>query len=89
MVETERYKGVKEMTSTWFDQGLERGLEQGLEQGLERGQRRLLRRLLENRFGPLGPHADDRLKSWPVDRLEELGLALLQAQSLRELGLED
>jgi hypothetical protein len=85
MVETERYKGVKEMTSTWFDQGLERGLERGLEQG----QKRLLQRQLETRFGKLSPPVEARLKDWPADRLEELGLALMRAQSLRDLGLEE
>ena len=59
------------------------------EKGVEKGQRALLQRQLERKFGPLNPATQERLGSWPAERLAELGDALLTAQSLRELGLED
>ena len=49
----------------------------------------MLRDQLEVRFGPLSEQAQQRLTSWPAGRLRELGRALLTAQSLQELGLED
>jgi hypothetical protein len=72
---TERYVGVRPMATTWF------------EEGVEKGQRRLLRRLLEKRFGPLSAPVLARLESWPTERLEEVGVQLLEARSLEELGL--
>jgi hypothetical protein len=78
---TEKYKGVREMVTTTF--------EKGLEQGRQQGYREMLRDLLETRFGPLSEQAQQRLTSWPPERLRELGRALLAAKSLQELGLED
>jgi flagellar biosynthesis/type III secretory pathway protein FliH len=84
----EEYREARAMTTTWYEQGLRQGLRQGLQQGLEEGQRRLVHSQLETRFGPLSEEARKRMASWPVQRLEELGLALVTAGSLRELGLE-
>jgi Domain of unknown function (DUF4351) len=63
--------------------------EKGVQAGLQQGQRTMLRKLLEARFGPLSPGAQERLDSLDTERLEELALELLTAQSLQELGLED
>ena len=57
--------------------------------GLEQAERRLLRKLIERRFGPLTAAVQKRLEDWPAERLEELGLKILDARSLQELGLED
>jgi hypothetical protein len=43
---------------------------------------------IEARFGPLSEGARARLEAWPEDRLTELGLTLLTAKTLQELGLE-
>jgi hypothetical protein len=72
------YKEILPMTTTWY------------EQGVEKGRRSYVKFLLEDRFGPLGPHALEKLQSWPDERLEDLGRALLRGQpSLKDLGLED
>jgi hypothetical protein len=84
LLATEPYQGVQAMATTWYEQGLEQGLEQG-----QRQLRELLRTQLEQRFGPLSTHAQERLASWPGDRLVELGRSLLTAQSLQELGLNE
>ena len=64
--------------------------EEGREEGIPQGQRALLLTLLETRFGsPISETATLRLGSWPADKLTELGRAMLAAQSLKELGLED
>ena len=77
LLRTERYQGAQAMAATTF------------EKGLQQGQRTMLRELLEARFGPLSPGAQQRLEGQSPERLEALALALLKAQSLQELGLED
>lgn len=84
----EEYREVRTMTMTWYDQGVQQGVQQGLQQGLQQGQRSLLLSMVDARFGPLSDEARNRIASWPVDRLEELGVAFVKAASLRELGLE-
>ena len=45
-------------------------------------------RQLEAWFGPLSPSAQQRLESLSPEQLEALALALREARSLQELGLE-
>ncbi len=104
LLRTERYQGAQAMPLTSFEKGVQAGLEQavtsfekgvqaGLEQGLQQGQqqglRTTLQKVLEARFGPLSPRAQERFESLSTEQLEALILALLKAQSLQELGLED
>jgi hypothetical protein len=63
------------MAATWF------------EQGVEEGHRRLLRLQLEKCFGPLTPQAKAKIETWPPERVEKACLALLDGQSLDDLGL--
>ena len=49
----------------------------------------MARLLLEKRFGPLNPAVVQRLEAMAQDQLEQVGIALVTAGSLRELGLED
>jgi hypothetical protein len=84
------------MAMTTFEKGVQAGLQQavttfekGVQAGLQRGQRTMLQKQLEARFGPLSPGAQQHLESSSPERLETLALALLKAQSLQELGLED
>jgi hypothetical protein len=77
LLDTEPYRGITNMMTSWH------------RQGFEEGQRRVLGMLLEQRFGVLSPEAQQRLRSWPADRLDELILAVWRAQSLQELGLEE
>lgn len=65
------------MNTTWF------------EQGLEKGYREVIREQLEERFGSLSPAVLECLQQLPVERLSALARALLRAQSLRELGLQE
>ncbi len=59
------------------------------EKGLYQGRRTTLRELLEARFGPLSPGVEARLEGLSLAQLKALGLALLNAKSLKDLGLED
>jgi hypothetical protein len=77
LLEQESYREVKAMSTTWFEEGIEEGF------------RRALLRHLEKRFGPLPPHVRERVKAANAERLEEMTDAVLDAKSLKELGLED
>ena len=59
------------------------------EEGREEGERGLVRRILQRRFGVLNEPALRRLEQHPVDQLDELAIAAMNAQSLKDLGLED
>jgi flagellar biosynthesis/type III secretory pathway protein FliH len=85
LVAGESYRGVQAMSITWFEQGLEKGIEKGI----EKGYREVIREQLEERFGPLPSAVLERLQQLPVERLPALARALLRAQSLRELGLDE
>ncbi len=51
------------------------------------GQRKLIARQLSKKFGPLSIEQQMKVTFWPVEKLEELAFALLDAKSLDELGL--
>ncbi len=97
VLRNEPYKEAQTMTVGYFeqfvqkgrDEGLQKGRDEGLQKGRAEGQRKLLQVQLERKFGPLSPPIRERLASWSEDRLLQLAEALVQAQSLRELGLED
>jgi hypothetical protein len=51
------------------------------------GRRRTLQRVVEERFGPLGDEARERLKKWDQDQLDTASRRLPDVRSLAELGL--
>jgi len=77
----EPYRRVREMGTTWYEQGIEKGREQG--------QREFLLIQLEERFGPLSDQVRYRLQQLPADQVGTLVRALVRAQSLAELGLDN
>lgn len=81
LLQTEPYQEIQPMMMTTF--------EKGKTEGIAEGQRRALRLQLERRFGRLSPGAQRRLDEWPAERLPELLVAVLDAPSLKALGLED
>lgn len=81
LIKTEKYAGVQAMNQTTF--------EKGIEKGEEKGRRKMLREQLEARFGPLSATVQERLERLSLQELVVLGKAVLRAQSLRELGLDE
>jgi hypothetical protein len=57
------------------------------EQGRVLGKRDIVRKQLDKKFGPLSSDTLAKLETLPVERLEEISLALFDAKSLDELGL--
>jgi hypothetical protein len=80
--QSERGREVREMEIGW----LEQGIQEGLQQGVVRGRLELVRRQLEKRFGPLSAAARQKLESLTAEQLDDIGLAVLDATSLDELG---
>ena len=70
------------MAMNWWE-------EQGRKQGILEGEKKVLRMLLERRFGALSREVREHLDALSGDRIEALSAAILDAKSLRELGLED
>lgn len=56
-----------------------------MQQSIQQESLLIVRRQLEKRFGALPPTVEQRLMQFPVAKLEDLSLRLLDAQSLDEL----
>lgn len=74
-------KEAREMVNSFDITGQVRGMHQGLVQ--------TLRKLLIKKFGPLPQPVADRIEMLTTEQLEEKLLAILDAQSLKEMGLTD
>jgi hypothetical protein len=81
LLATEPYQGAHAMNVTPY--------EKGIEKGIEKERRDSLRELLEERFGPLSPAVLARVEQLAVERLQPLRRAVVKANSLAELGLEN
>jgi flagellar biosynthesis/type III secretory pathway protein FliH len=66
-------------------EGLTRGLQQGIQQGRQQGEAYLLLRQLQRRFGEIPQNLEETIRNLPVERLEDLGLALLDFNTLTDL----
>jgi hypothetical protein len=64
-------------------------LQTTFERGMAEGQRKTVRMQLEVRFGPLSKTAIERFETCSDDRFKEMVTEVLDAQALKELGLED
>jgi len=72
---------VMEIVTSWMEQGLE----QGLEQGRQREALSLILRQLNRRIGGIAPDLEAKIRSLSVDKLEELGEALLDFSNVADL----
>jgi predicted transposase YdaD len=88
LLDTEKYSGVQAMNKTWFEEAEEKGVEKGIERGELKGRREMLQELMEDRFGPLPPATTERLEKMSLEELMSVRKAILRAQSLSELGLD-
>jgi hypothetical protein len=85
-------EGVRTMTKGFieraYDRGAEEGAQKGRNAGLQEGQAKLLRAMLEQKFGTLPERFVDRLNQLPADRLVSVGIKVMTATTLDELGVE-
>ncbi len=68
-----------------FKRGLQEGRQEGREEGRQEGELALLRRQIEKRFGNVPAWAEERLQARSPAELEDLGVRLLDIESLEEL----
>ena len=71
---------VMEIVTSWMQEGIEQGIEQGIER-----ETALVLRLLNRRLGSLGAALVERVQQLPIDRLEDLGEALLDFECEADL----
>ena len=82
-------QGLRQGLEKGREEGREEALEKGLEEGLERGQQQgaaaLTLRLLQRRIGAVDTQTKEQIESLSVERLQQLGEALLDFQALSDL----
>jgi Domain of unknown function (DUF4351) len=100
-IEPKQKEQVMEIVTSWMEKGVEKGKEIGIEIGKELGREEgteigrqlgkqeqaasLVLRLLQHRFGELGQSQQERIQGLSAKRLEELGEALLDFNSITDL----
>jgi flagellar biosynthesis/type III secretory pathway protein FliH len=67
------------------EQAVQEGVQQGIQQGRQQGEAYLLLRQLQRRFGEIPQNLQETIRNLPVERLEDLGLALLDFNTLTDL----
>ena len=60
-----------------YEQDREKAIQQGEAIGIQKGEANLVLRLLKRRFGELPPHITETIQKLSVEKLEDLGEALL------------
>jgi flagellar biosynthesis/type III secretory pathway protein FliH len=66
-------------------EGVQQGVQQGIQQGRQQGEAKLVLRQLQRRFGEIPQNLEETIRKLPVERLEDLGLALLDFDTLTDL----
>ncbi|MBD2291437.1 DUF4351 domain-containing protein [Microcystis wesenbergii FACHB-1317] len=67
------------------EQAVQEGLKTGLQQGVQQEALKLVLRQLQRRFGEIPQNLQETIRNLPVERLEDLGLALLDFDTLTDL----
>ncbi|MBD2600988.1 DUF4351 domain-containing protein [Microcystis viridis FACHB-1342] len=67
------------------EQAVQEGVQQGIQQGRQQGETYLLLRQLQRRFGEIPQNLEETIRNLPVEQLEDLGLALLDFNTLTDL----
>lgn len=81
-------EAVMQIVTSWMQEGIKQGLEQGLKQGLEQGKKRelaLVLRQLNKRLGNITEELKTTLEQLSIEKLEELGEALLDFSTESDL----
>jgi len=77
------------LAETWIKEGMKKGHREGVLEGIEQGMRKgtaaLTVRQLQARLGPLDARTRARIGRLPVESLEDLGVALLEFRTRKDL----
>ncbi len=80
-IEPRQQEEVMQIVTSWMEQGIEQGIEQGKKQEAVA----LISRQLSRRVGMLTPLLQERIQNLSTTELEDLGEALLDFTSVRDL----
>lgn len=81
-IEPEAQEEVMEIVTSWMEEGIERGRKEGRNRETE-----LVLRMLSVKFGSLDSEIEKQIRELEINRLEDLGVALLSFQQVRDLEL--
>ena len=70
----------------WIREGEKKGIKEGIKKGIRKGQADLTLLLLERRIGRVSPSARQRILSLPPEKLQDLGVALLDFSTSKDLS---
>jgi hypothetical protein len=71
---------------SWFEEGFKKGLRQGMRQGMQR-EAELVLRQIKKKFGKLKKADEEQILALPIEKIEELGEALLDFKNADNLHL--
>ena len=83
-IESEQKEQVMEIVTSWMRTGIEQGIEQGRKEGLQRESALILRQL-KRKIGELTPEIEEQVKGLDIEKLENLGEALLDFEQQEDL----
>jgi Domain of unknown function (DUF4351) len=79
-IEPEQREEVMQIVTSWMRTGIEQGRQEGRSREIE-----LVLRMLSVKLGSLDPEIEARIRGLEIDRLEDLGIALLNFKSADDL----
>ena len=82
-IERGRQEALSSLAETWIKQGIEQGIEQGRQAALSS----LTVRQLQHRLGILDAETRAQISALPIERLEQLGEALLDFNTGTDLAV--
>jgi hypothetical protein len=85
LYEQDREAAIQQGEAIGLQKGRIEGIQQGEAIGLQKGEAKVVLRLLNRRFGQLPPHITETIQKLSVEKLEDLGEALLDFESQADL----
>ncbi|MGH9835071.1 MAG: Rpn family recombination-promoting nuclease/putative transposase [Blastocatellia bacterium] len=77
---------METMASTWINEGMQKGLRQGRQEGRQEAGAELTLRMLQRQVGELNARTQARIRKLSFEQLAELGEALLDFKSAKDLA---
>ena len=79
------YRDLNKVVETSRQEGRQEGMEEGRREGIQQGEAKLVLRQLKRRLGDIPESIQETIKGLSVEKLEELGIALLDFKSQSDL----
>ena len=79
------YRDLNNVVETSRQEGRQEGMEEGRREGIQEGEAKLVLRQLQRRLGDIPESIQETIRGLSVERLEDLGIALLDFKSQSDL----